>query len=195
VPFVLISCVLYDRKGLVKPLRVYSNALIDRISISREHRGRTIIYQWHNNVTGEIFVGSAVCGGTRELLSTMFSGADNPFYEKSHSPETLAVMSARKLGDLNPMFGRPKSPEFIAMQARDKTGVNNPQFGAIKPEKTITKPTKLVYVYDANLVPIGSYSTTKCLSTFGMGSDTLYKYLENGKVYKGRLFRRTMLNT
>ncbi len=140
-------------------------------------------------------IGKPLSPETRELLNLMFTGVNNPFYGETHSPATLAAMSASKIGPLNPMHGRAKSPEFIAMQTRDKTGANNPQFGIVKSEKTIAKLTKLVYVYVINLVLIGSYSTTQCLSTFGIGSDTLYKYLANGKVYKGHLFRRTKLNT
>jgi hypothetical protein len=62
---VILPCVLHGGKWLTKPLRIYTNALIDRILISREYRGRTIIYQWYNNVTGETYIGSAICGGTR----------------------------------------------------------------------------------------------------------------------------------
>ena len=95
------------------------------------------------------------------------------------------------MGELNPMYRRVKSPEFIDWQTRDKTGINNPQFGVVKSERTIAKLTNLVYVYSRDLVLIGSYSTTQCLATYNIGSDTLYKYLKSGKAYKGRLFRRS----
>jgi hypothetical protein len=51
-------------------------------------------------------------------------------------------------GKLNPMYDRKFSADFIKMQIRNKVGANNPQFGKIKSSETITKLTKLVYVYD-----------------------------------------------
>lgn len=90
------------------------------------------------------------------------------------------------------MFGKTKSPEFIAMQKRDKTGPNNPQFGVIKSADTIAKLTKLVYVYNAaDFSFIGEYPTRKCINHFHIGSDTLTKYLKNGKPFKGLLFCRS----
>jgi group I intron endonuclease len=139
--------------------------------------------------------GKSLSPSTRELLSAMFSEAGNPFYGEMHSQAARAAMSASKIGPLNAMYGRAKSPQFIAMQTRDKTGINNPQFGVVKSIETLAKQTKSVYVYDTDLVLVGSYSTTQCLSTYRMGSDTLYKYLANGKVYKGHIFRRTKIDT
>jgi hypothetical protein len=81
------------------------------------------------------------------------------------------------------------------MQKRDKSGVNNPLYGVVKSQSTITKLTKLVYVYDAeNMGYIGSYSTVKCSKEFKMGKDTLSKYLLNGLPFKGRIFSRTKLH-
>ena len=104
-------------------------------------------------------------------------------------------------GKLNPMYDRTFYPEFIEMQtcgASNKVGCgasNNPQFGKIKSIETITKITKLVYVYDfktKNL--IGSYSTIQCSKEFKMGKDTLSKYLKNGLPYKNKLFSRIKLD-
>lgn len=102
-------------------------------------------------------------------------------------------MSIRRIGALNPMFGKPKSSEFIAMQRVDRSGANNPQFGVVKSAETVAKLTRLIYVYNLNFELLGSYSTVGCLSQFKMGSDTLSKYIMNGKAYKGRYFRHTAI--
>jgi len=134
--------------------------------------------------------GAVVSQATRDLLSSMFKGSLNPMWGKTHDPNTLLEMSALKKGKLNPMYGKPKSPEFIAQQTRDKRGPNNPQYGVVKSAATIAKLTKLVYVYDANtLVLLGSHPSSVCHKVYGMGSDTLYKYIRNGQPYKGRLYR------
>lgn len=97
-------------------------------------------------------------------------------------------------GKLNPMFALPKSQEYLNMQKRDKSGVNNPLFGVIKTQDTIAKITKLVYVYKADTLSlVGVYSTVNCSKQFGMGKDTLTKYIKNGLPYKGLLFRRSCL--
>jgi hypothetical protein len=100
-----------------------------------------------------------------------------------------------RTGPLNPMYGKVKSIEFTAMQYRDKSGPNNPQFGVTKSAETIAKLTKLVFVYDSsNMSPVGNplgYSTVNCAKVFGIGKDTLTKYLANGLPFKGNLYRRT----
>jgi len=85
------------------------------------------------------------------------------------------------------MFGKDKSPEFIKMQIRDKSGINNPQYGIIKTLETITKLTKLVYVYNyLDMSFIGP--TVNCSKQFKMGKDTLTKYIING--FKGKLCKK-----
>jgi group I intron endonuclease len=138
--------------------------------------------------------GSIMSQATKELLSSMMSGPNNPFYGRTHSQEQILAFSAMKMGELNPMFGRAKSPEFIHMQTRDKSGPNNPQYGVVKSASTIAKLTKLVHVYDAeSLVLLGSHSTTAVCKQFKIGNDTLYKYLASGLPYKGRIYRRTLV--
>ena len=96
------------------------------------------------------------------------------------------------------MAGKVFSPEFVYNQNRDKTGKNNPMFGLKKSSATITKLTKLVYVYTADdMTYIGSYSTVECLKTFKLSSDTLYKYIwidNKGNSYKGKIFSRIKLH-
>lgn len=71
-------------------------------------------------------------------------------------------------------------------------------FGVKKSSATITKLTKLVYVYLADdMTYIGSYSTVECLKTFKLSSDTLYKYIwidNKGNSYKGKIFSRIKLH-
>ena len=98
-------------------------------------------------------------------------------------------------GSLNPMSNRQFSPEFIERQKGSKVGSKNPQFGVIKSAITISKLTKLVYVYNSvNMSYIGVYSTVQCSKKFSMGKDTLYKYLLNGSPFKGKIFSRIKLH-
>lgn len=292
-----LGIALHTPNYLKDPVRTYNDPINDRARISSDNRGRTIIYQWFNKVTGQIYVGSAVNGSTRllsyfspsklkeglrvylslllhghnnftlvvledlgptgsvsradmlareqfyldilfagpkegrlnssptagssagykhtkaakelmsaqrtgsvmspktrELLSTMMTGVNNPFYGQTHSQETLLAMSASKMGVLNPMYGRAKSAEFLAAQTRDKSGLNNPQYGVVKSASTIAKLTKLVHVYDSEtLVLLGSHPTSQVSKLYSIGKDTLYKSLASGLAYKGRIYRRTLM--
>jgi len=97
--------------------------------------------------------------------------------------------------ELNPMYGKIFSPEFISMQTRNKEGKNNPMYGIKKSADTIAKLQKLIYVYEYKTkIFIGSYSTVQCSKEFKMGTDTLTKYLKNGRPFKNKLFSRIKLH-
>jgi len=61
---------------------------------------------------------------TKENLSQIFSalrrGRKNPFWGKSHKPETIAKLQLRR-GEKNPMYGKTKSDAFLAQQTKDKS--------------------------------------------------------------------------
>ena len=60
------------------------------------------------------------------------------------------------------MYGRIKSKEFMEMQTRDKSGSNNPLFGKTKSVATLTKITKLIYVYNSlEMSFIGEFPTVQ----------------------------------
>lgn len=95
----------------------------------------------------------------------------------------------KRSGILNPMYFIAKSKEFLAMQSRDKRGSNNPQYGVVKSPITIAKLIKPIYVYAIdNDELLGVYSTVECSKHYKMGKDTLQKYLNTGRPFKGRLF-------
>ena len=80
------------------------------------------------------------------------------------------------------------------MQNRDKSGSKNPLFGQTKSAATISKITKIVYVYNClDMSLIGKFSTVNCSKQFKMGKDTLTKYIKNGLPYKGKIFSRKIL--
>lgn len=98
-------------------------------------------------------------------------------------------------GSLNPMSGKIFSPEFIEMQKKNKFGINNPNYGKKKSAITLSKFTKLVYVYNSkDLSHLGTYSTVESSKIFKIGKDTLSKYILLGKPYKNKLFTRTKLH-
>lgn len=100
-----------------------------------------------------------------------------------------AEFSAKRSGIFSPIFGKIKSPEFIKMQLRDKRGKNNPQYGVIKLPETINKLSKFISVYSADDNSyIGTFKTVECSKYFKIGKDTLMKYVNTGKPFKGKLF-------
>lgn len=126
---------------------------------------------------------------TRNKLSQMFSGKDNPFFGKKHTSELITKLKQRT-GEFNPMFNKAKSPEFIAHMYKDRRGVNNPMFGKAKSEETLAKLRKMVWVYDVekNYKLLGVFPTVMCTKTFHIGYETLTKRLQDGKIHKGKYF-------
>ena len=126
---------------------------------------------------------------TKQNLSQMFSGENNPFWGKSHKPEVIVKLQLRK-GEANPMFNKQKSPEFIAHMYRDKSGANNPMYGLSKSEETLAKLRKMIYVYSVpdNYTLLGIYPTRECTQVFRLGYETLVKRLNDGKVHKDKYF-------
>lgn len=96
--------------------------------------------------------------------------------------------SEKRSGALSAIFGREKSPEFKYQIYRDKTGINNPQFGVVKSEFTINKLRKIVYVYNDKYAFLGKYGRVDCKLRFKIGYDTLRKYIDSGKIFKGHYF-------
>jgi group I intron endonuclease len=140
--------------------------------------------------------GKSLSDETKQLLSELFSGELNPFWGKTHNLDTLTRMKLAKIGELNPMYGRKKSPEFIEQMYKDKHGSNNPMWGKTHSEVTLGKMRKSVYVYDAlTMELIKEYKSTLLAKTdLKMGYDTLKKYLDTNKPFKGKIFSSIPLN-
>lgn len=160
--------------------------------------------------------GKPLSDKTKQLLSELFSspgpvgpggvsagrspgrgGELNPFWGKTHNLDTLTRMKLAKIGELNPMYGRDKSPEFIEQMYKDKHGSNNPMWGKTHSEDTLNKMRKGVYVYDAlTMELIKEYKSTLSAKTdLRMGYDTLKKYLNTNKPFKGKIFSSIPLNS
>jgi len=98
---------------LSNPIRIYDPAT-DRNLISNENRNKSLIYQWFNKITGQIYVGSAFKGSTR-LLSYYYPSvlAKNlPIYNSisfyGHFNFTLAILQDLgnyKLSDVSTLLG------------------------------------------------------------------------------------------
>lgn len=134
--------------------------------------------------------GKPLSDETKQLLSELFSGELNPFWGKTHNLDTLTRMKLSKIGELNPMYGREKSPEFIEQMHKDKHGSNNPMWGKTHSEDTLNKMRKSVYVYDAlTMELVKEYnSSVTAKEDLKMGYDTLKKYLNSNKPFKGKIF-------
>jgi len=89
------------------------------------------------------------------------------------------------------MFGKEKSPQFLEQMYRDKSGSNNPMFGKTHSPQTLSKIRKAVWVYDSTEKSlIKKYEgTVQLKKDMKMGYDTIKKYLDSNKSYKGKLFR------
>jgi len=134
--------------------------------------------------------GKSLSEKTKQLLSELFSGELNPFWGKTHNLDTLTRMKLSKIGELNPMYGKEKSPEFIEQMHKDKHGSNNPMWGKTHSEGTLNKMRKSVYVYDALIMElIKEYnSSVTAKEDLKIGYDTLKKYLNSNKPFKGKIF-------
>lgn len=128
---------------------------------------------------------------TKATLSKLFSGELNPFWGKTHNQDALLRIRLSKIGELNPMFGKEKSPQFLEQMYRDKSGSNNPMFGKTHSPQTLSKIRKAVWVYDSTEKSlIKKYEgTVQLKKDMKMGYDTIKKYLDSNKSYKGKLFR------
>lgn len=154
----------------------------------------------HSNETKELLAklrtGKSLSDETKQLLSELFSGELNPFWGKTHNLDTLTRMKLSKIGELNPMYGKDKSPEFLEQMYKNKQGSNNPMWGKTHSEETLDKMRKSVYVYDAlTMELIKKYeSTVSIKNDLRMGYDTLKKYLNSNKPFKGKIFSSIPLN-
>lgn len=136
-------------------------------------------------------MGTKLSEETKAILSKLFSGELNPFWGKTHNQDTLLRMRFSKIGELNPMFGKEKSPEFIEQMYKDKSGSNNPMWGKTHSPETLSKMKKAVWVYSSTSKElIKKYDgTVELKKDLKMGYDTIKKYLDSNKSYKGKLFR------
>lgn len=141
--------------------------------------------------------GKSLSNETKQLLSELFSGELNPFWGKTHNLDSLTKIRLAKIGELNPMYQREKSPEFIEQMYKDKHGSNNPMWGKTHSEDTLNKMRKGVYVYDAlTMELIKEYkSTLFAKKDLRMGYDTLKKYLDTNKPFKGKIFSSIPLDS
>lgn len=186
------------KKDLLNREQYYLDLLKPALNINPT-AGSSLGYQ-HSEETKQLLSslrkGKSLSEETKQLLSQLFSGELNPFWGKTHNLDTLTRMKLSKIGELNPMFGKEKSPEFIEQMYRDKSGSNNPMWGKNHSEETLNKIRKNVYVYDAiSKELIKKYdSTVIAKKDLKMGYDTLKKYLNSDKSFKGIIFSSIPLN-
>lgn len=134
--------------------------------------------------------GKTITIETRQLLSNLFKGENNPFYGKSHSKEFKEKLSKDRIKENNPMYGKPKSIEFIQNMYKNKFGINNPMYGKPKSPETLKKLNKNIYVYDCNSneLIIKYDSFTIAVNDLKISKNTLRKYALSKKPYKEKIF-------
>jgi len=123
-----------------------------------------------------------------EETKANFKGEKNSFFGRRHTEETKEIQREKKLKEENPMYGKQKSPEFIYYMTKDRYGVNNPMYGKAKSPETVKKLSKPVYQYDATTKELVNKFTGVVIAknTLKMGSDTLKKYINTGRVYNNK---------
>ena len=89
----------------------------------------------------------------------------------------------------NPMFNRLKSVEFTYMQNNNKKEIENSIYS--KSIKDIGN--KLIYLFNKNLVLIGTYTTIECCKIFHISKYTLSKYVNSGKIFKNKIFSHSKI--
>jgi group I intron endonuclease len=134
-------------------------------------------------------------------LNIIFNNNKNMIYNNSPTAGTILgfkhkpTFGLNRSGSLNPMSGKKFSEEFIEMQKINNSGKLILIMERKKSTLTLSKITKLVYVYNSkDLSYLGTYSTVQCSKYFKMGKDTLTKYILSGKPFKDKLFTRTKLH-
>lgn len=127
---------------------------------------------------------------TRQLLSKLFTGENNPFYGKTHSELLKKKWSESKKGENNPMYGKPKSPEFLYHMYKNKSGKNSPMYGKPKSPETLLKIRKCIYVYDEKskelIIKYDAFFLT--VKDLKIGQSTLRKYAKSHKPFRGKIF-------
>ena len=102
-------------------------------------------------------------------------------YGKSHTPETLALMSEAKTGVLNPMHGKVPANAF-------PSGANNPMHGKVA-ANAIT-----VYVYSLEYVLVQTFSSMTAAAEFLNTSKVqVHRYIRSGKVFQSKYLISTTI--
>src|SRR3954468_6148263 len=111
------------------------------------------------------------------------SGALNPMYGKTHTPETRAKLSEANSGANNPMYG--KSGALNPMYG--KSGALNPMYGIV-PANAMT-----INVYDIDNVLVRSFTSQVAAAEWlGVNQSTVSRHIKSGKVYNNLyIFRKS----
>lgn len=114
---------------------------------------------------------------------------NNPMFGKTHSTETIILMSEAKIGENNPMFG--------------KTGIGHPNYGKTLSDGTKAKMSeahkgennsmsKKVFIYSSDpltkeTILYKSFDTcTEAAKYFNCSQATISRYLDKNKLYKNQ---------
>jgi group I intron endonuclease len=109
-------------------------------------------------------------------LSEANSGANNPMYGKTHTPETRAQMS----GANNHMYGKVPASAF-------ESGALNPMYGKVAAN------AMTINVYDIDNVLVHSFpSQVAAAEWLGVNQSTVSRHIKSGKVYNNLyIFRKS----
>jgi group I intron endonuclease len=110
------------------------------------------------------------------------TGALNPMYGRTHTPETRAKMSEAHIGlqsgENNPMYGKTHTPETKAQMSDSKSGANHPMYGKVAAN------AMTINVYSLNGKLINSFpSQVAAANWLGVSNVNVHKYIKSGKVW------------
>lgn len=110
------------------------------------------------------------------------SGKNHPMYGKTHSAESLALMSEALSGENNPMFGKSHSAETLAKMSSAHKGKTH---SAITKTKMSAAKGTIIYVYNAHGILVNSFCSGKeAAKYFECSYMTIYRYTDKNKLFR-----------
>lgn len=155
------------------------------IDLIRHYKWMSISYNLTDG--GDGWLGYHHSDVTKEKLSLLNSGENNPMYGKCHSEDAKQKLREQNIGENNPMFGR-KHSEETKQQISQKNKKPKPEGFGDKVRKARSKPIEQ-YDKEGNL--IASYESSKQAGVIlGYDNSSITKCC-NGKLshYKGYIWK------
>lgn len=155
------------------------------IELIRHYKWMSISYNLTDG--GDGWLGYHHSDATKEKLSLLNSGENNPMYGKHLSEEAKQKLREQNLGELNPMFGKAHSEE-AKQKISQKNKKSKPEGFGDKIRKARSKPIEQ-YDKEGNL--IACYESSKQAGTVLNYDNSSITKCCNGKLahYKGYIWK------
>ena len=122
---------------------------------------------YNSTIGGEGIVGYKPPKEKGMLQSIRYTGVNNPFYGRTHTPENIRHFSDIKLGTNNPMYNRKHSDKTKCLMSKRAKGENSVHFNGYYITPYGTFPSVLQ-----------AFDTAKSLSIVGLNKSNIKKWCE-----------------